>query len=241
LTQPHSVSPTAETTPYGLAALEHEIQTLVGIPEGQRNDALNRSALDWPISFNRGNIPFTSRERLKNSRRTDGLTPKEVHATVIQVCKKDGKSAPKPKFRRYDGHQQQIRTASSLGARDSTGGEYPINALGPLLGDTVRAIVDIVQVPPALAAGSVLAVASLACRVCRCGTTDRDGYSRPLSLNILTIAESSERKSTSDSFALRAVKRREEELERTYQKETAIYLQKKLIYEKTRTLQSKNI
>jgi hypothetical protein len=83
---------------------------------------------------------------------------------------------------------------------------FPVDALGEVLGGAVKAIADVVHVPPATAAGSVLAAASLAVQ----GLADVElpiagGTPRPSSLFVLTVAASGERKSSSDKIALRAV------------------------------------
>ena len=80
---------------------------------------------------------------------------------------------------------------------------YPIDALGETLSRTVRAIAGKVQVPLAMAAQSVLAVASLACS----GHADVKlpyGQCRPLSLYLATAADC-DRKTTSDNEALRPI------------------------------------
>lgn len=92
--------------------------------------------------------------------------------------------------------------------------EYPVNDLGPVLAPAVRAIAKHVQVPMGIAAQSVLATASLAVQ----GHYDvqRGNISEgPASLYFITIAESGERKSSTDKIALKPVrdyekKRREE-------------------------------
>jgi Protein of unknown function (DUF3987)/Primase C terminal 2 (PriCT-2) len=87
---------------------------------------------------------------------------------------------------------------------------YPIASLGPLKA-AAEAIASSTVVAPALAAQSVLAVASLAAMPIA-NVKLPSGHVRPLSLNLVTIAKSGERKSTSDLKALIGVKMRSDEL-----------------------------
>lgn len=86
---------------------------------------------------------------------------------------------------------------------------YPIEALGPLA-DAARAVETLTQAPPALAAQSVLAGATLAAQA-HANVKLPHGEVRPLSGFFLTIAGSGERKTTCDGLALRAVYEVEEE------------------------------
>jgi hypothetical protein len=95
---------------------------------------------------------------------------------------------------------------------------YPIDALGPLA-DAARAVASLTQAPPAMAAQSVLAGATLAAQA-HADVRLPHGAVRPLSGFFLTIAGSGERKTTCDGLALRAVYEVEEEWRAEY--ETAI-------------------
>lgn len=77
---------------------------------------------------------------------------------------------------------------------------YPVDALGDVLGGAARALHEIVQVPLALASQSVLAAAALACQPF--ADVHLDGRVYPLSLFLLSVAESGERKSHTDKLAL---------------------------------------
>jgi hypothetical protein len=87
---------------------------------------------------------------------------------------------------------------------------YPIEALGPLRAPA-EAIATATVVAPALAAQSVLAVASLAAMPIA-NVQFPTGDVRPLSLNLVTIAKSGERKTSSDKKALLGVDARSDEL-----------------------------
>lgn len=95
----------------------------------------------------------------------------------------------------------------------AAGGIYPVDALGNALADAARAIDDMVQCAMGTAAGSVLAAASLACQpLANIVLPIGDGDARPLSLYLVTVAASGERKTTADKLAMRLVKELEEEL-----------------------------
>ncbi len=100
------------------------------------------------------------------------------------------------------------------------GEAYPVDALGPVLSQAVVAITSKVQVPPAIAAQSVLATASLAAQA-HADVVMPYGQSRPLSLYFATVAGSGDRKSTADNEALWPVRKHErflkEEHDRLYQ------------------------
>ena len=83
------------------------------------------------------------------------------------------------------------------------GEDYPVNALGDVLGSVAREIHEGVQCPKGIAGQSSLAAGALAAQGHY--NIEIDGRIRPLSLNCLTIAESGERKSTADEIALSPV------------------------------------
>lgn len=87
---------------------------------------------------------------------------------------------------------------------------YPVAALGELLGGAARVLHETVRAPVAICAQSVLGAAALAVQ----GQADvtLDGRRIPLSLFLLTLAESGERKSAIDRPALYPVLRREKRL-----------------------------
>ncbi|MCZ8124482.1 MAG: YfjI family protein [Magnetospirillum sp.] len=100
--------------------------------------------------------------------------------------------------------------------------DYPVNALGNLLGGAARAIHDMTQAPMAIGAQSVLAVAALATQA-HFSVLLPHGALQPISLFCLTIAESGERKSGCDRLAKTSVGIREKELRRKFDKEMAQY------------------
>lgn len=101
---------------------------------------------------------------------------------------------------------------------------YPVEALGRILAPAAKAIASQAQCAIACAANSVLAVASLAAQ----GRANAmlpigSGKLTPLSLYLMTVLESGERKSTADTFALKPVRDFERELAQAEQGEMLIY------------------
>lgn len=80
---------------------------------------------------------------------------------------------------------------------------YPLHALGPMLGGAAAAIADGVQAPPELAAQAVLAVAALLAQ--DKANIAMDGRTYPLSLFLITVAESGDRKTACDVVASKAL------------------------------------
>lgn len=109
---------------------------------------------------------------------------------------------------------------------------FPVDALGPVLGKAAKAIESMIQCPMACAANSVLAVASLAAQ----GRANvilpiGQGKPAPLSLFLLTVLDSGERKSSADSMALKPVRDTEREIAELEASQRATYLVKAAAYE----------
>lgn len=81
---------------------------------------------------------------------------------------------------------------------------YPVAALGDHLRPAVERMADVIGVPCAMAAQSVLATAALASQAH--ANVHLDGRIYPLSLYLLTVACSGDRKSAVDHVALQAVR-----------------------------------
>ncbi len=94
----------------------------------------------------------------------------------------------------------------------AAGADYPVHALGPLT-DAVQAVHGLTQAPIAIPGASALAVASLAVQ----GFADVEtlGGTRALSLYLLTIAGSGERKSSCDAPLMAALRTFEREQGKT--------------------------
>lgn len=87
---------------------------------------------------------------------------------------------------------------------------YPVDALGGCLGAASERLHEVLQCPLALCGQSLLAAASLAAQ--SHADVVIDGRREPLSLWHLTVAESGERKSAADQWALRAHRERERDM-----------------------------
>lgn len=92
---------------------------------------------------------------------------------------------------------------------------YPIAELGPILQPAAESLRRVIQAPDAVCGASVLAAASLAAQAL--ADVEIDGRIIPLSLWMLTIAESGERKSAVDAEAMRAARDYEKELAKGYE------------------------
>lgn len=95
---------------------------------------------------------------------------------------------------------------------------FPLDGLGPILGAAARAVARDVQAPDALAAGSVLAAASLAAQV-HADIVMPHGQRAPLSMFVITGAASGDRKSAADQVVLREVEDVRREQARVYLRE----------------------
>jgi Protein of unknown function (DUF3987) len=106
----------------------------------------------------------------------------------------------------------------------AVGGAYPVDSLGKLLGSAASAIASKIRVPVSIAGQSVLAAASLEARA---NVLLPYGQTRPLSLYLITVAGSGDRKSSADNEALWPIRKREKALRETYAAEYSEWLIKK--------------
>ena len=93
---------------------------------------------------------------------------------------------------------------------------YPVNALGPVLGEAAKAIANKIQVPVSMAAQSVLATAALAAQAHR-DVRLPFGQTRPLSGFFITIAGSGDRKTSADAEALWPIQKAERNRRESFQ------------------------
>jgi uncharacterized protein DUF3987/primase/DNA polymerase family protein len=100
---------------------------------------------------------------------------------------------------------------------------YPLDALGEVLGNAAQAIAEYVQVPKAMAGQSVLAAAALALQPFYDVDVPSLGRPRPLSLNALTIAESGDRKSSTDKQAIYPIHAYQHTLWSAYEEDKEAY------------------
>lgn len=92
---------------------------------------------------------------------------------------------------------------------------FPFHALGVILGCAADAIAKDVQAPDAMAAGSVLAAASLATQHLA-DVALLHGAAAPLSLFVVSAAESGDRKSGTDAIACAAIEEMRKQQARAY-------------------------
>jgi hypothetical protein len=111
------------------------------------------------------------------------------------------------------------------------GEPFPIDALGGILGGAARAIADKIQVADGLAGASILAAASLATQSHADCIIPATGQSRPLSLFIVSVAASGDRKSSSDGEAMTPVRCREKTLRTIYDDALPDYRRAKRAFE----------
>lgn len=105
---------------------------------------------------------------------------------------------------------------------------FPVSALGPLQ-EAAEAVAGETLAPIAMAAGSALAVASLAVQAHADVVTL--GGARPLSLYLLTIAKSGERKTGVDRLLLRGLREVEEIGAAQFQKDQAAFVLASEVYQ----------
>jgi hypothetical protein len=113
---------------------------------------------------------------------------------------------------------------------------FPVDALGNILGPAARAIHDRVQAPIAICGQSVLGAATLAVQghvnvILPTGP----GQPRPVSSCYITVAESGERKSASDTEAMRPIRLYEASLRARYDIDLKSYINDKDAYEAARS------
>lgn len=111
---------------------------------------------------------------------------------------------------------------------------YPIDELGPVIAAAVRGVVDVVQVPAAIAAHSALANAALAVQA-HVGVELAHGEVNPASLFLLSVASSGDRKSAADKLLANALNVREAELQDDFTEEMAAYQNEKDAYDSARS------
>jgi hypothetical protein len=110
---------------------------------------------------------------------------------------------------------------------------FPLDALGPVLANAAEAIQCRVRAHISICASSVLAAVNYAVQ----GHADVElpnGQTRPVSLYFVSIAESGDRKSSTDHEALRPVYAREAILREHYDAVLPTYQNDKLAYERAR-------
>lgn len=114
---------------------------------------------------------------------------------------------------------------------------FPVDMLGEVLGAAARAINDRVQAPLAICGQSVLGAAALVGQ----GQADvmlpiGQGQPRPLSLYLISIGASGERKSACDAEAMWQIRRREEALREQHECNNFSYSNERAAYDRARKI-----
>jgi hypothetical protein len=110
---------------------------------------------------------------------------------------------------------------------------YPVDAMGPLAEPT-KAIIEVIQAPAGICANAVLAAAALATQAFCDVRLPGIGRPHPVSLFLLTIAESGERKTSADGEAIQGVRNHEHELRKIAIEEERRYRNAAEAYEAAR-------
>lgn len=127
------------------------------------------------------------------------LHPDATPADVLSLAVYEEESA---RGRAALGNDWQASAPESLRRPMAPAEPYPVEALGDVLGSAVKRVHAVVKAPAATCAQSFLSAASLAVQAH--ADVVNDGRKEPLSLWHVTVADSGERKSGVDGWALRA-------------------------------------
>jgi hypothetical protein len=109
---------------------------------------------------------------------------------------------------------------------------FPFEALGPVLGPVAKRLHEIIKAPDSICGNSILAAASLVVQAY--ADIHIDGRVHPLSLFMITVAESGDRKSAVDSIALKAIRDYEKMLKKTSIEAKEFYKNKMDVWKKQR-------
>src|SRR5690348_10957146 len=110
---------------------------------------------------------------------------------------------------------------------------FPVDALGPILSPAAHAFHDMTQAPLAIAGQAALGVASLIAQA-HCDVLLPMQQKSPLSLFLVTVAESSERKSSVDRWAMEPIAEYANELRIQYEADQLSFRNRKDAYEDAR-------
>ncbi len=116
---------------------------------------------------------------------------------------------------------QLQRSPQALIESNAVAEPYPVHALGDILGPAVERMAEVIGVPQALAAQSVLAASALATQ--GHAGLHLDGRDYPLSLYLITVAASGDRKTAADRFALLPARQWEREQWQRYREQLNHY------------------
>lgn len=107
--------------------------------------------------------------------------------------------------------------------------KFPFEALGSILMPAAMSLQRVIQAPDAICAQSVLGAAALACQPF--ANVFMDGREIPLSIFLITVAESGDRKSATDKIALKPIHEWQKMLSGSFREEYKHYIRHKELWE----------
>ena len=201
-------------------ALENELAILRSTPEGKRNAQLNISA------FNLGQLVAHGlrEDRISNAllhvAMAIGLPQAEAMKTIASGLQ-SGIASPR-EYNQQKQRNQQQQEVKPLIAKKQYGAEYPLDALPDKIREAVISHQHYCQQPIPLVACSALTQVSIACQPH--ADVRRDSILVcPLSLYLLTVAESGERKTAADKAFSKAIRDYEKSQLIDFEKEVKAY------------------
>jgi hypothetical protein len=232
---PEGHAPEERDRAWALAALEGEFQKVAATTEPGRNDQLNKSACTMGGHVANGSIDVEQVwTRLLAATHENGSVRDWGEAAQHKTIRSGMSKGVQHPFPLKSVEAARLSTAVDISAvysepprplrrRTEGGNQFPLHALGNTLQWAADAIADKIQCPVGMAAMSVLGAASLVVQSHGDVVLPASGQTKPLSLFLVSIGESGERKSAADGEALRAVRLREKELTEVHDKELASY------------------
>jgi hypothetical protein len=206
--------------PWAAAALRAETRRVLDASDGERNNTLNRAAFSLGQIVGGGGLERALVEsNLFDAARSIGLEERETRSTIksgIESGMKELRQSFSTTARNEDAPPSE---PLPLIPREAARSPYPVDALGGALAEAAHAIADIVCCPPAMAAQSVLSAAALGVQG-HYDATHPLGHQVPVSLLLITVAESGERKSTADNLATEAVREYEKDAAEEYRRKS---------------------
>lgn len=236
---------TTRSAAYARAALPNEADAVAKAQPGSRNAQLNKSAFALGGLIKSGLLSSAEvRDALHAAAVQNGLAGEDGERAIFRTIDSGLKAATARVVPSADHVSSSSRRATAqaldpdepprpLTRSIAEAEALPLDALGLVLADAAEAIHRKVRAHLSICATSVLAAVNYAVQ----GHADVElpnGQSRPLSLYFVSIAESGDRKSSTDHEALRPIYAREADLRDQYEASLPIYLNDKLAYDRAR-------
>lgn len=231
---------------YSRAALAREADAVAQAQPGSRNSQLNKSAFALGGLVKAGLLSAEDvRSALHAAAMRNGSTQEDGDVATHCTIESGLKAAPVREVPSGETNAITVGNRTSCTnfdpdepprplTRQAVEAEpFPLDALGPVLANAAEAIQSRVRAHISICASSVLAAVNYAVQ----GHADVElpnGQTRPVSLYFVSIAESGDRKSSTDHEALRPVYAREAILREHYDAVLPTYQNDKLAYERAR-------